>query len=174
MKGVILYTSKYGSAKKYAQWLSDATGFDVLETKKAGISELSGYDTVIFGGGVYAGSIAGLGFLKKNIGALKDKRLAIYCCGAAPFDEELFSQLKAHSLKGGLEDIPCFYCRGAFDLKSLSFGDKTICKLLIKAVSKKAPDELTVLEKALLEAKDEPFDRADKKYLEPMIGFINK
>ena len=27
MKGIILYQSKYGATKKYAQWLSERTGF---------------------------------------------------------------------------------------------------------------------------------------------------
>ena len=31
MKGIILYTSKYGATKRYAQWLAEETGFDCLE-----------------------------------------------------------------------------------------------------------------------------------------------
>ena len=34
-KGIIIYKSKYGSTKKYAQWLKEATGFEVMEVKKA-------------------------------------------------------------------------------------------------------------------------------------------
>ena len=174
MKGIILYTSKYGSAKKYADWLHEAAGFDTLEAKKADVNTLSGYDTVILGGGIYAGGIAGLSFFKKNISALKGKKLAVYYCCASPYDEEADEQLKAHSLKGGLEDIPCFYCRGAFDLGSMHFADRTLCKMLIKSVSKKDPGTLAVWEKALLEAGDKACDWTDKEYLDPLIEYINK
>ena len=35
MNGIILYQSKYGAAKKYADWLSEELGFPCMETKKA-------------------------------------------------------------------------------------------------------------------------------------------
>lgn len=67
MNGVILYQSKYGAAKRYADWLSEETGFQCIETRKADIHEIVTYDTIILVGGIYASGIAGLSFLKKNI-----------------------------------------------------------------------------------------------------------
>ena len=32
-KGIILYQSKYGATKKYADWLMEKTGYDCVETK---------------------------------------------------------------------------------------------------------------------------------------------
>ena len=40
MDGVILYQSKYGAAKKYADWLAEETGYPCMETKKADIKEI--------------------------------------------------------------------------------------------------------------------------------------
>lgn len=53
MDGVILYQSKYGAAKKYADWLAEETGYPCMETKKADIKEIEKYDTIILGGGIY-------------------------------------------------------------------------------------------------------------------------
>ena len=36
-RGIILYRSKYGAAKRYANWLAQATGFDCVEIGKADI-----------------------------------------------------------------------------------------------------------------------------------------
>ena len=66
-KGIILYKSKYGATKKYAQWLQELTGYECIETKKANIKEILKYDVIILGGGVYASGIAGLSFIKNNI-----------------------------------------------------------------------------------------------------------
>ena len=52
MKGIILYTSKYGATKRYADWLVEATGFDCIETKNAKIKDVIQYDTIILGGGI--------------------------------------------------------------------------------------------------------------------------
>ena len=66
-KGIILYQSKYGATKKYVDWLMEATGFNVIETKKAKVADLQKYDVIVLGGGVYASGIAGFHFLKKNM-----------------------------------------------------------------------------------------------------------
>ena len=63
MNGVILYQSKYGTTKKYANWLSKETRFPCMETRTADIHEIAKYDTIILGGGLYASGIAGLSFL---------------------------------------------------------------------------------------------------------------
>ena len=83
-KGIIIYQSQYGATKKYAGWLRQMTGFDCVETPKATPSEVAQYDTVILCGGIYASGIAGLSFLKKNIGRLKNKKTAVLCVGASP------------------------------------------------------------------------------------------
>ena len=79
MNGVILYQSKYGATKRYAEWLSEETGFKCKETKKADINEIIEYDSIILGGGIYASGIAGLSFLKKNINKLADKKIIVFC-----------------------------------------------------------------------------------------------
>ena len=37
MSGIILYKSKYGATRKYAEWLSERTGFSYIETDKLDI-----------------------------------------------------------------------------------------------------------------------------------------
>ena len=67
-RGIILYQSKYGATKKYVDWLVEELGYDYVETKDAKVANLLNYDVIILGGGVYASGIAGLQFLKKNMG----------------------------------------------------------------------------------------------------------
>ena len=86
MKGIILYTSKYGSTKRYAEWLAEETGFVCTETGKARMKDVAQYDTIILCGGIYASGIAGLSFLKKNFEHLKEKRIIVFCDGASPYE----------------------------------------------------------------------------------------
>ena len=44
MKGIILYKSKYGATKRYAQWLSEETGFEIRENSKVRVSDVKEYD----------------------------------------------------------------------------------------------------------------------------------
>ena len=52
MNGIVLYQSKYGATKKYADWISEETGFSRVETKKAVIDDIVKYDTIILSGGI--------------------------------------------------------------------------------------------------------------------------
>ena len=174
MSGVILYQSKYGATKRYADWLSDETGFPCVETKKADINEVATYDTIVLGGGIYASGIAGLSFLKKNADALAGKKIVVFCCGASPYEESAFQQVKEHNMKGALSGVPLFYCRGAFDLDAMSFKDKTLCSLLQRAIAKKDPSDYEGWERALMEAWGSACDWTDKKYLEPIIECIRR
>lgn len=172
--GIILYQSKYGATKRYAGWLQEATGFDCVETKKADIATVAGYDTVLLGGGIYASGIAGLDFLKKNAEALRGKKIAVFCVGASPYDEAAFRQIQEHNFKNGLQEIPCFYCRGAWNEAAMSVTDRTLCKLLQKAVSKKAPEEYEIWEKALMCAVGQTCDWTDPENLAPILAFLKQ
>lgn len=174
MNGIILYQSKYGSTKKYADWISEETGFPCVETKKAVISDVLKYDTIVLGGGLYASGIAGLSFLKKNIKQLSNKKLIVFCCCASPYDENGFQQIRLHNMKETLSNIPVFYCRGAWDMEAMSLRERLLCNLLRKSVAKKDPADYEIWEKALMAAGDKKCDWTDKKYIEPIIECINQ
>ena len=174
MNGVILYQSKYGATKKYADWLSEKTGFKCVEIKRADIKEISKYEIILLGGGIYASGIAGLSFLKKNIDKLANKKIIVFCCGASPYEENAFSQIREHNMKNKLSDIPIFYCRGAWDMNAMSFKDRTLCNLLRKSIARKNPADYEVWEKALLSAGENQCDWTDKKYIKPIIEFIKR
>ena len=51
-KGIIIYRSKYGAAKKYAGWMMEKTGFDLAEMKMADPGEVGQYDVILLFGGI--------------------------------------------------------------------------------------------------------------------------
>lgn len=169
MKGIIIYASKYGFTKRYAEWLAQETGFDCTETEKARIENIKQYDIIIAGGGIYASGISGLSFLKKNIRQLENRKIILFCTGASPYEEPVFQQVKEHNLKGELAGLPCFYCRGGLDMSLMGFADRSLCRMLQKAAGKKKPEECSGLEKALLEAAGHPCDWTDRSFLIPVL-----
>lgn len=173
-RGIILYQSKYGATKKYADWLVQETGYDCVETKNAKVENLQNYDVIILGGGIYAFSIAGLQFLRKNIGQLEDKRIAVFAVGASPYDEKAITQIREMHFKNELSKISLFYCRGAWDEEKMKFVDRTLCKALQKAVAKQNPEEYEPWQKALMCAVGQKCDWTDRSYLRPLLMYIEK
>lgn len=174
MKGIILYKSKYGATKKYADWLSEKTAFTCMEIREANIESVKEYDVIILGGGIYASGIAGLSFLKKNIDVLKTKKIIVFCIGASPYDEKAFQEIKNHNMTGILSDIPLYYCRGAWNVSAMNIIDKGLCKMLQKAIAKKEPSKYEIWEKALAEAGNENHDWTDEKYIEPILNELKQ
>lgn len=172
-RGLILYQSKYGATKKYADWLVEATSFDVCEIKKANIGEVEKYDTVILAGGIYASGILGLSFLRKNIKRLNNVKIAVLCVGASPYDKASFDEIYKYNFKGELAGVNCFYARGAWNEEAMSFKDRTLCKMLQKAVAKQDPATYQPWQKALMSAVGQKRDWTDKKYLDDIVRFID-
>ena len=56
----VVYQTHYGTTLKYAEWIAESLDADLLNRKKVSVSDLSQYDMIIYGGGLYAGSILGV------------------------------------------------------------------------------------------------------------------
>lgn len=87
-KILVVYKSKTGYARKYAEWIAEELNCDIKENHKLSFSDLKDYDTIIYGGGLYAVGINGINLIKNNFDALKGKRLIVYATGATPPNEE--------------------------------------------------------------------------------------
>lgn len=169
---LVLYRSKYGAAKKYAELLRAQTGCTVCEAARADALSFGPYRCIVFIGGIYASGIAGLSTLRRHLGRLQGKRVAVFAVGASPADEKALAALKAHNMKGPLQDIPLFYGRGAWNEQAMTFKDRTLCRLLRKAVSRKDPGACEPWEAALMEAGGSACDWTDPAYLEPLAAFL--
>lgn len=73
---IIIYQSKYGSTKKYAEWLATKLNADLYPKSKTTAEMLQKYDTIVYGGGLYAGGVNGISFLQKTLHACTAKTLS--------------------------------------------------------------------------------------------------
>ena len=60
--GIVLCRSKYGAARRYADWVAQETGFFLADLDKGEKPDLSPYGAVVLCGGVYASSVGGVSF----------------------------------------------------------------------------------------------------------------
>ena len=71
MKTIVIYKTKYGSTKTYAEWIAKELDCKAVCTKEVKIDDLMNYDTIVYGGGLYAEVIAGVNLITKNLKKLK-------------------------------------------------------------------------------------------------------
>lgn len=170
MKGIVVYRSKTGFVKKYAEWIARELSIEALSGEKIETGDLVGYDTIIFGGGLYAGGINGIKLIKKAIESYPDKRIIIYISGASPgHKSEIDEVWKNNFSKEEMANLGLFYLRGGFDFNRLGIKDKMLMTLLKKKLESKK--ELTEDEEGMLAAYGKPVDFTDKSSIEPLIEY---
>lgn len=169
----VVYRSKSGFTEKYANWINETIGGDLLRGKETKIEDLLGYDVIIYGGGMYAGGINGLKLITGNFEKLKEKKLIVFTLGATPVRPEIYEEVKNSNLtKEQQERIAFFLLRGGFDYNKLTFIDKILMQgMKIYLKRKKEP---TADERGMLNAYTHSVDFTDKKYIEPIIDEVKK
>ncbi|SKC91931.1 flavodoxin domain-containing protein [Maledivibacter halophilus] len=173
-KIAVIYKSKYGSTKKYANWIAGKVGGDIFEVSNVKVKKLFSYDTIIFGGGLYASGINGVSTITKNFEKLKDKNLVVFTIGLARTDDkEIFNPIIQKNFTEQMtKKIKFFHFRGGIDYKDLSFMHKTMMAMLKKMVSKKKPEELSEDDKGILETYGKKVDFTDINTIEPLIEYV--
>ena len=84
MKSVILYGSRYGSARRYAQELSKQTDIPAVSYQEA--PPLSKLETIVYIGALYAGGVLGLARTLRSLSLRDGQRLVIVTVGLADPD----------------------------------------------------------------------------------------
>ena len=172
MKTVVVYKSKTGFTKKYAEYISETLECPLYDYKSSKNVDLDDYDVVIYGGSLYASGILGLKKFKERI---KDQELIVFAVGATPPKEGLDEELiKSNFSEEERKNVKFFYMRGGFDFGSLNLIDKLLMKTMKKSILKKDPEERTPDEKGMLNAFDNPVDFTNRKKIQPLVDYYRK
>ena len=175
MNAIVVYRSKYGSTKKYAEWISKELSCEMIEFKEAKIENLIKYDTIIYGGGLYAEVINGVYLLTKNFDKLKDKKIVVYSTGITPLKyREYYDKLviEKNFTPEMMEKIKVFNFIGKMIIDELSLPHKTALKALkLLMQNKENPSEM---EKLLIELCDASGDFTDKESIKELIEYVNR
>lgn len=53
--GIVLYESRYGAAKQYAEWIGETLDLPVKKCSEVAAWELAAYDFIVAGSSIYMG-----------------------------------------------------------------------------------------------------------------------
>lgn len=171
----VVYESKYGSTKKYAQWIAEEAKADLYKASEIKAENLLGYDIIIYGGGLYASGIAGVSMISKNYQMLKDKRIVVFTVGLASTDRvEIFLPIiEKNFSREMIENIKFFHLRGGIDYNKLGLIHKSMMAMLKKVIMRKDENELSDDDIQLLATYGKKVDFTDKNTLIPLLDYLN-
>lgn len=172
MKTIVVYQSKTGFTRKYAELISRRLNCPVYSFKESKKNNLTEYEVIIYGGSLYASGILGLKKFKKR---LTNQQLIVFGVGATPMRAGLKEELiNANFNSKEKEAINFFYLRGGFKFNDLNLIDKGLMLLMKKSIKKKKIEERTADEKGLLNAYSQPVDFTQEKNIQPLIDFYEE
>ncbi len=170
MNAIVIYKSKCGFVKRYAKWIAKELSVDISECSKISIKDIETYDTVIFGGAMYAFGIDGVKFITKNLNHLKDKKIIVFATGVTPKkDKDIYAIKQKNFNNKEQNNIEFFYLRGGFDYNKLNKVDKLLMTLLKFKLKHKS--KLSFDEKGMLMAYDSAKDFTKKEDIDELISY---
>ena len=172
----VIYKSKYGSTKKYAEWIANALDAELFEVSSINLDKLSKFDTIIYGGGLYEDRIKGAKFISENFQTLKNKTLIVYSVGlGSTNDKEAFEPMINKNFTLDMrKDIQFYHYQGGIDYSKLSFMDRMAMKLFYKFIARKKVEETSEEAKMMLATYGKNVDYTDKQAIEPLISYIKE
>jgi menaquinone-dependent protoporphyrinogen IX oxidase len=164
-KTIVLYRSKTGFSKRYAEWIAEDLACECRPVKGVRLDDLKDYKLVIYGAGIYAGMIAGLGKVKNWIGKSPDKTWVVFATGAAPHEEgyeELV--LKTNFRKGESRPAHFYYFLSGIDYERMGFFNRVLMKIFSGMASKKNGTPQPT--------KQTSVDLANRHYIADLLSYV--
>ncbi len=136
----VIYWSQYGATERYARWLAEDLGADLIRTKKVRPSDVDGRDAV-----VVAAPIVGASLRLKGIEALKRKLagtpLAVCTVGLSPVASSGRDEAANKALGGEpAAHEATFHLPGAIDYDRLTVMHRTMMTMVRKQQEKAHPE----------------------------------
>lgn len=172
MKAIVIYKSKTGFTKRYAEWIAEEIGCSAVSEKEITAKSLEPYQTVIYGGGIMAGQIGGLKKFKSVMAGYPEKKLIVFATGATP--AEVFKEKdqirEANFTEEEKKKIPYYYFVGGINYENMKLGGKMLMKMFASMLSKKK--DLTPEEKGMADSIKQSHDYSDKKFIAPLVQSV--
>ncbi|WP_167957459.1 flavodoxin domain-containing protein [Anaerosporobacter faecicola] len=163
MKRIVVYQSKTGFTKQYAEWIAEELNCTAIDIKHVKMTQIQENDQVIFGGWIMGGMISGLNKIRK----MNPKNLVVYAVGSTP--EDIVDQEKIKG-QNALQETPFFYMVGGFQFNKLNFLIRGMLNTMKKSTAKK--ENKNAEETFMVEHLGTNFDNSDKKYTQELVRFL--
>lgn len=173
-RAVVVYNSKTGFTKKYAEWIAEELGCEMQPYKSLSESTLSENDIVIFGSRVHAGRIEQLAKVKKRLAGLPGKTLVVFATGATPLAaENVITKIWADNFSSTeMKSIPHFYMQSGLDYDKMGLADRAVMKMAAKLMS--GESEKSDEESGFAQAITGSHDISSKEYIAPLVDYVRK
>lgn len=124
---VVLYESKYGYTKQYAEWIASECNASLYSLNECNDLILYEADLVVFGGGVYGSMINGLNKFRSKMKRHSDLKVIYFAAGIRPMTKRTIKLLQQNNFEDSTTDL--MYFQSGLNQENLSKTDKIMLKI---------------------------------------------
>ena len=172
MKTLVLYTSKYGSTKQYAEWIAEELGTISRPLAAVTADDVAACNTLVIGCYVRMGKLMGAEFLAQHWDALQHIHVVLFSVAAAPSESleraKWFEESVPPHIRAQITHVPL---RGR--VRNLDLKDRAIIAMPKFMLWLKCVFKPTAANKAALSG-FRPFDAVRRDTLGPVIEAVRK
>lgn len=167
-KILVIYYTKTGFTLQYAQWLKEEVNCELLPYSRRDTADFTAYDTIVYGGGVHAGTINGIKWFKNKMTELPGKKLAVFATGAMPPDSpEPEKTLKHNFSEEEWQRLKVFYLPSGLNYEKMGAVDRAMMAMF-RSLMKKKEGENSEAYRAVSAS----YDISSREYLKPLLEYV--
>lgn len=168
MNILLIYKSKTGFTKRYAEWISQEIDCKVVDISNIENIDFKYYDLIVYGSRIYAGKVDGLDKIRKL--DLKNK-LIIFATGATPKETtEIQNMWKNNLSETEQKNIKHFYIPAGLNYEKMEILDKIMMKIACFVLSNKK--DKSKEEIGMQNSIRKSYDISNKSRIIPIVNYI--
>ena len=170
MKAIVVYNSKTGFTRRYAEWLAAALDADCRAIDEAGSIDMQRHDLLLFGSWVHAETLQKREWMKRQLPAWKSRRVGVFAVGATPPGEaanRVFEQSFAPEERAQMR---MFYLQGGLNYEKMGKADRLLMAFMRKMLAGRK-DEASAEMLGLLSAS---FDATNEHAIAPIVQWAKE
>ena len=174
MKEIVVYKSKTGFTKRYAEWIVEELKCDISPYENISREMIAEYDVVIYGSRIHAGRVDGLKKIKELVEKADRPKLMVFATGGTPsaVEDAIRGIWKASFSEEELQKTPHFYMQSGLNYEKMGRGDRLIMKTLARVLNRKK--DKTSDEVGCEQAIGDSYDISSRKHIFPLVQCVQE
>lgn len=175
-KAIVIYNSKRGSTKQYAEWIAGELGCTSVSLQNLDYGSLGQFDVVIFGSWLRGSGIVGFDKFRKQIADYADK-LIIFVTGISEYNPQNYQQICEINFKDGInmQNTLLYFCPGRYVPSEVKGLDKFLMAISKKVLISGATDSSSsAAASTMVDAIENGVDNVDRRYTEQVLRAARK
>lgn len=174
-KAIVLYTSKRGSTRQYAEWIARSLECECATLKDFDKETIPEYDLIIYGSWLRGSGIVDFDKIEPYLEGSKDHTI-LFVTGVSEYNPQNYLQICEINFDGreNMDRMQLFFCPGRYDPAQVKGLDRMLMAVAKKVLKSGQTAEDGGAAMKMIRNIEEGVDLVDRKYIDPIVNAAHR